>query len=331
MGEPAGIGGEIALKAWLARFDSGQAFFVIDDPARLDRLAVASGLNVPIARIDSPAEALGRFNHALPVLALSAPVHAVPGRPDGGNAPMVIESIERAVLLARRGAVGAIVTNPIQKSVLYDAGFKHPGHTEFLAALTDVQYPVMLLAVPGLRIVPITVHVALAAVPGLLSVDLIVRTGLTVATALRTDFGIARPRLAVSGLNPHAGEGGRLGTEDRDIVAPALARLRAEGIEAIGPLPADSMFHPAARATYDVALCMYHDQALIPLKTLDFEHGVNITLGLPIVRTSPDHGTALDIAGSGRASATSLLAALETAATIARHRAAMPTRDGAPE
>ena len=326
MGEPAGIGGEIALRAWLQRAGR-RPFFMLDDPRRLRRIAEALRLPVPIRPIGEAAEAMAEFDTALPVLPLSVPVDAEPGRPEPRHAAMVLESITRAVALTQSGAAAAIVTNPIQKSVLYAAGFSHPGHTEFLAALTGAPQPVMLLAVPGLRVVPVTVHVPLARVPGLLSVERIQRIAHGVADGLVADFGIARPRLAFAGLNPHAGEDGALGLEDREIIAPALARLRAEGIDAIGPLPADTMFHAAARATYDVALCMYHDQALIPLKTLDFEHGVNITLGLPVVRTSPDHGTALDIAGKGQASPASLLAALDMAAQLANHRAAAQGRE----
>jgi len=319
MGEPAGIGGEIALAAWQQRASAGLApFFIIDDPARLAALARRLGLDVPLLRIDAPGETAARFAEALPVLPLAQPVVAEPGRLDPANAPAVLESIRRAVGLARAGEASAVVTNPIHKQVLMEAGFHHPGHTEFLAELTEAaRAPVMMLACPELRVVPVTIHMPLRRVPEILTTDRIVETGYTTAEGLRRLFGIARPRLAVAGLNPHAGEGGQLGTEDDAVVRPAVERLRRDGIEAFGPLPADTMFHAAARRGYDAALCMYHDQALIPIKTIDFEGGVNVTLGLPIIRTSPDHGTALDIAGKGKASPASLLAALRMAAAMA--------------
>jgi len=321
MGEPAGIGGEIALKAWLRRGEGIPVFAIIDDPRRLDALARTLGLAVPVRVIAGPGEAASVFAAALPVLAqpLSAPV--VPGRPSPATAPAVIAAIERAARLALAGEAGAIVTNPIQKKPLYDAGFAHPGHTEFLGALAELEAPpAMMLAAEELRVVPVTIHRPLAEVPKALSTAEIVRIGAIAAAALERDFGIARPRLAVAGLNPHAGEAGALGTEDAGIVAPAVAALRAAGIDATGPLAADTMFHPAARARYDAALCMYHDQALIPIKTLAFDRAVNVTLGLPFIRTSPDHGTALDIAGKGVASPDSLVAALKLAAAMAAHR-----------
>jgi 4-hydroxythreonine-4-phosphate dehydrogenase len=235
----------------------------------------------------------------------------------------VIESIERAVALVQAGEASALVTNPINKKVLHGAGFRHLGHTEFLAELAGGRaHPVMMLTCPELRVVPVTVHVPLGRVPGLLSRELIVSTGRIVAAALRGDYGIAHPRLALAGLNPHAGESGALGSEDEEVVVPACQELMQEGIDVTGPLPADSMFHREARDRYDAALCMYHDQALIPLKTLDFYRGVNVTLGLPFVRTSPDHGTALGIAGTGKAEPSSFIAALEEAAMIARSRRA---------
>jgi 4-hydroxythreonine-4-phosphate dehydrogenase len=320
MGEPAGIGGEIALAAWEALKNEGPAFFAIDDPARLMGLAAVLGRSVAVAAISAPEEAASWFAKALPVLPLPLAVPAVAGRPDTRNAPVVISAIERAVSLALAGHAAAVVTNPISKAALYAAGFAHPGHTEFLAALTGVAQPVMMLASPDLRVVPVTVHVALRAAIAMLSAELIVRIGRIVAAALARDFGIAHPRLAVAGLNPHAGEEGALGSEDRDIIAPAIAQLAAEGIAAQGPFPPDTMFTAAARARYDAALCMYHDQALIPLKTLDMTHGVNVTLGLPIVRTSPDHGTAFDIAGKGCADPASLVSALRLAAAMATQR-----------
>ncbi|MBP2303006.1 4-hydroxythreonine-4-phosphate dehydrogenase PdxA [Azospirillum picis] len=333
MGEPAGIGGEITLKAWMARAGDGAPpgglppFFVIDDPARLAALAAGLGLAVPVRAIASPAEAPALFGHALPVLPveLSAPVQA--GRPDPANGAAVIAAIDGAVALVRGGEAAAVVTNPIQKSALYAAGFRHPGHTEYLAHLAGMaEEPIMMLAAADLRVVPVTIHVALRDAVDRLSTEAIVHAGRVTAAALARDFGIARPRLAVAGLNPHAGEGGAMGREDIDIVAPAVAALRAEGIDASGPRPADTMFHAAARRGYDAALCMYHDQALIPVKTVDFDGGVNVTLGLPFVRTSPDHGTALDIAGSGVASPGSLIVALATADRMARNRRAATSR-----
>ncbi len=342
MGEPAGIGGEIALQAWRAARRDGSSdspgaaaaadstpprFFVIDDPARLAALAARLRLDTPVETISTPGETCTVFSRALPVLALDLPGSAEPGHPDPANAPAVIASIERAAALVRDGAAAALVTNPIQKEVLYAAGFGYPGHTEFLAALADCSTPpVMMLACPGLRVVPVTVHLPLAAAIASLSKDAVVHAGRVTAAALRDDFGIVRPRLAVAGLNPHAGEGGALGSEERDLIGPACETLRQDGIEVTGPVPADSLFHSGARQGYDAALCMYHDQALIPLKTIDFAHGVNITLGLPFVRTSPDHGTALDIAGKGRADPSSLKAALASAGRMAAARAAARRR-----
>jgi len=327
MGEPAGVGGELTLKAWLARRAARDAlpFFAIDDPVRLRHLAQRLSLAVDIVEIDTPAGTAGTFARALPVLKQPLAVAARPGHLDVRNAAAVIASIERAATLARDGRASAMVTNPIQKKTLQEAGFPHPGHTEFLAALggsagrpADV---VMMLACRELRVVPVTIHVALRQAVEALSTDLIVRAGRIAAHALRRDAGLDAPRLAVAGLNPHAGEGGTMGDEDQRIVAPAVAALRAEGIDATGPMPPDTMFHAAARARYDLALCMYHDQALIPIKTIDFAGGVNVTLGLPFIRTSPDHGTALDIAGTGSADPSSFLAALDMAADMAHRRA----------
>jgi 4-hydroxythreonine-4-phosphate dehydrogenase len=320
MGDPAGIGGELTLRAWLSRTTS--PFFVLDDPERLKALAERLSLRVPVREIAFASEAIAVFADALPVLPIHLAAPAPPGRPDPANAPAVIASIERATALALDGEAGAVVTNPINKAALYAAGFSHPGHTEFLAALTGVPgQEVMMLAAPALRVVPVSVHVSLRDAIAMLDTPRIVAAARTTAAALRRDFGIAKPRLAVAGLNPHAGEQGALGAEDAAIVAPAIAALRAEGIDATGPYPPDTMFTEAARASYDAAICMYHDQALIPLKTLDMHHGVNVTLGLPIVRTSPDHGTAYDIAGTGRADATSLIAALAMAGAIVAQRA----------
>ncbi|MBL8671234.1 MAG: 4-hydroxythreonine-4-phosphate dehydrogenase PdxA [Alphaproteobacteria bacterium] len=340
MGEPAGIGGEIALAAWALRRRTLPPFLMIDDPARLAALAHRIGLDVPIEPVDGPEDAAAIFLDRLPVMPLPLPAVPVPGRIDPRNGPAVIAAIERAVALVRSGRAAAVVTNPINKRALYDCGFRFPGHTEFLASLAGGDaHPVMMLAserVEGgaFRVVPVTVHQPLAEAARTLSTDLIVRTGRIVARALRELEGIAAPRLAVAGLNPHAGEAGALGSEDGAVIAPAVAQLQADGIAARGPLPADTMFHADARATYDAALGMYHDQALIPLKTLDFHGGVNATLGLPFVRTSPDHGTALDIAGKGVARSDSLEAALLMAARMAANlaRAAMraETRDGQP-
>lgn len=322
MGEPAGIGGEITLEAWARRNEVPvPCFFVLDDPDRLRALAASLRIDIPIQPVATPAEAAAVFPSALPVFPVPLAVPSSPGRPDPANAPMVCRSIELAVALVQAGEAAAVVTNPIHKGVLYEAGFKFPGHTEYLADLAGIKTPpVMMLACPGLRVVPVTIHVSLKDAIASLTTGLIVEMGRITAEGLRRDFGIDRPRLAVAGLNPHAGEGGGMGREDIEIVRPAVEALLAEGIEAFGPLPPDTMFTPDARAGYDAALCMYHDQALIPLKTIGFDQGVNITLGLPFVRTSPDHGTAFDIAGRGVASESSLLAALATAAEMAAAR-----------
>nr|WP_255616645.1 4-hydroxythreonine-4-phosphate dehydrogenase PdxA [Microvirga puerhi] len=319
-GDPAGIGPELTLKAWLQRKEARlPPFAILTDPVFLTRVAETFGWDVPIQSV-APEEAVSVFDTALPVIPLLANVSANSGKPDPSNARSIIESIETAVTLVRNGAGAAVVTNPIAKHVLYQAGFTHPGHTEFLASLAsdggDTPHPVMMLWSETLAVVPVTVHIPLASVPMALTTDLIVRTGRIVARDLRSRFGIAHPRLALAGLNPHAGENGTMGREDDDIVAPAIAALRAEGIEATGPLPADTMFHARARSRYDAALAMYHDQALIPIKTIAFDDAVNVTLGLPFVRTSPDHGTAFDIAGKGLARPDSLMAALGLAAHL---------------
>ena len=322
MGEPSGIGPDISLAAWLRR-DTAKVppFFLLACPGLIRQRARLLGADVPIREIATPHEAASVFPDALPVLPLGRSVQAKPGRPDPANAKAVLESIETATELFTQGAASAIVTNPIQKATLYEAGFEHPGHIEFFEFLAGhFAFAVMMLAVPGLRVVPVTVHKPLAAVPKALTTDLIVRTGRTVAASLKDDFGIAAPRLAVAGLNPHAGEAGTIGGEEIEIIAPAVAVLRAEGIDVSGPRPADTLFHKEARAFYDAALCMYHDQALIPLKTINFHEGVNVTIGLPFVRTSPDHGTALDIAGTGKADPRSLIAALKLGRDIARAR-----------
>jgi len=322
LGEPAGIGPDITLSTWQRRSDSAvPPFYVLGDPSFLAARAHTLGLDVPIA-VGEPADAPASFAKALPVVDLDVPVTAAPGHPDASSAPAAIAAIRRAVDDVLSGTAHAMVTNPVAKSVLYKAGFEDPGHTEFLSRLAKAAtgipaQPVMMLWSPELAVVPVTIHIPLHEVPERLTRDLIIVTGRIVAHDLIEKFGITKPRLALAGLNPHAGEDGTLGDEDRTVVAPAVAQLQAEGIDARGPLSADTMFHAAARASYDVALCMYHDQALIPIKTLAFDHGVNVTLGLPFVRTSPDHGTAFDIAGTGRADPSSLIAALKLAARLA--------------
>ena len=323
MGEPAGIGGEIALQAWLRRDEGVPPFYLIDDPDRLAALARRLGWNVKLRALAAPAEASAVFAEALPVVPIGGVPCAGSGRPDIADAPLVIGAIEAAVGDVCAGRAAALVTNPINKEALYRAGFRHPGHTEYLGELAGMTMPpVMLLACPELRVVPVTIHLALRQAIEHLSSAAIEHAGRVTDAALRRDFGLAAPVLAVAGLNPHAGEGGALGDEDGDIVAPAIAALRATGIDARGPLAADTMFHAAARRGYDAALCMYHDQALIPVKTLDFDGAVNVTLGLPFIRTSPDHGTAFDIAGQGIARPDSLIAALRLAAEMAARRAA---------
>jgi 4-hydroxythreonine-4-phosphate dehydrogenase len=321
MGDPAGIGPEVTLAAWEA-LRGGHPFAVIADPDHLAALAATLGRAVPVRAVEGMAEAAALFSRALPVLPelLAAPV--VPGQADARHAPAIVASVERAVALARSGAAAAVVTNPLAKTTLLDAGIGHTGHTMWLKDLAGGGTPVMMLAGPMLRVVPVTVHIPLADVPRALTTEAIVTAGRITAAALAADFGLAAPRLAIAGLNPHAGESGTVGREEIDVIAPAVAQLQAMGIAATGPHPGDSLFHAAARATYDAALCMYHDQALIPIKALDFANAVNVTLGLSIVRTSPDHGTAYGIAGTGRADPTSLIAALVMAAEIAARRGA---------
>jgi 4-hydroxythreonine-4-phosphate dehydrogenase len=321
LGEPAGIGPDITLKAWLRRAELNlPPFYVRGDCALLRDRARTLGLDLRLAEI-SPDDAPAAFADALPVVATGAAATARPGQPDDSSANAAIASIRQAVDDVVAGRAAAVVTNPIAKSVLYRAGFRHPGHTEFLAELAATggraPQPVMMLWSETLAVVPVTIHLSLRDAIAQLSTDLIISTARIVAAGLKSRFGIARPRLALSGLNPHAGEDGSLGTEDLAIVKPAVDALRAEGIDVRGPLPADTMFHEAARKTYDCAICMYHDQALIPIKTLAFDDGVNVTLGLPFIRTSPDHGTAFDIAGTGRANPSSLVAALRLAARMA--------------
>jgi len=325
LGEPGGIGPDITIAAWLRRRElTLPPFIFAGNPALLRRRAEALGEG--IATIDvEPENAAEAFAKAIPCLAGASPVTGEPGRLTVSDAPAVVASIRASVALVAAGRAAAVVTNPIQKKALNAIGFPFPGHTEFLGALSSELFgieadTVMMLAGADLRVVPLTIHIPLRQVPDAISADRILRTGRIVARALIEKFGIAAPRIAVSGLNPHAGEEGMLGSEDAAIVAPGVAALRNEGIDAIGPLPADTMFHKAARETYDAAICMYHDQALIPIKALAFDEAVNVTLGLPFIRTSPDHGTALSLAGTGKARADSLIAALSLAARMARPR-----------
>ncbi|KXV71298.1 4-hydroxythreonine-4-phosphate dehydrogenase PdxA [Acetobacter cerevisiae] len=313
-GDPAGIGPEITVKAWQALRESGPAFVFLGDPALLETEA-------PVRVLGNIHEARTVFRDAIPVLPLSLAVPVTPGAPDSRNAGSVIDSITQAVRLVQAGEASAVVTNPISKDVVKQAGFTHPGHTGYLAELCGVPgQDVMMLAGPSLKVVPVTVHVALRKAIEQLTPELIIRTARTTVQGLKRDFGLTNPRVAVAGLNPHAGEGGLMGREELDCIIPAIRTLQDEGMTIFGPLPPDTMFTPDARARYDVALCMYHDQGLIPLKTLDMAEGVNITLGLPIIRTSPDHGTAFDIAGTGKADPSSLLAALRLAAELAENR-----------
>lgn len=324
-GDPSGIGPEIALRAWAALRDAGPAFAIYGDPDWFAHEADRLGLPAP-QTIDHPSEArdlIGRRPAIIPVPLEATPV---PGRPSAANAQGVIAAIERACADGVSGAARGIVTCPIAKSVLYEAGFTFPGHTEFVAHLTreaavsGPRGPIMMLAAPGLRVSLVSIHLSLRDALAALSVERIIHTAQVTAQALKTDFAIERPRLAVAGLNPHAGEGGALGREEIEIVAPAVERLRAEGLDVSGPLPPDTLFHAEARARYDAAICLYHDQGLIPVKTLDFHGGVNVTLGLPVVRASPDHGTAFDIAGTGAARPDSLIAALKLAGEMGRNR-----------
>lgn len=323
MGEPSGVGPEVTLKAWLRRSAGVPPFVAISDADHLKDLADRLGLDVPVQRVDRAAEASSVFAQALPVAHHPLPVPIRFGHPDARTADAVIASIEQAVGLVTEGGASAVVTCPIQKNALYEAGFRYPGHTEFLESLAGGQAAaVMMLAGPTLRVVPVTVHVSLQDAVRQLTTQSIVNISLSTARALTTDFGIREPVLAIAGLNPHAGEQGSLGREDAEVVAPAVQILRDQGLSVLGPVPPDTLFTPLARSGYDVAICMYHDQGLIPLKALDFDKAVNVTLGLPFVRTSPDHGTALDIAGTGRASEESLVAAMCMAWDIAARRAA---------
>jgi len=328
MGDPAGIGAEITLRAWLERSDRGLGPFVVyGDRQVFAERARLLGLPVPIADVDAPGEAVELFGSALPVLHSPLPARVTPGVGDSANAAGIVAAIEAATAAVVRGEAAALVTNPIAKHVVKSPDFPFPGHTEFLAALAERHtgrhfHPVMMLASHELRVVPLTVHCALAEVPKAITRGLIFETTRTTYAALKRDFGISAPRIAIAGLNPHAGEAGTMGREEIETIAPAIADLRAEGLSVTGPHSADTLFHAAARRGYDAVIAMYHDQALIPLKTLGFDEGVNVTLGLPFVRTSPDHGTAFDIAAEGRASAHSFIEALKLASSIVAARAA---------
>ncbi|MGN7161417.1 4-hydroxythreonine-4-phosphate dehydrogenase PdxA [Sphingomonas sp. SAFR-052] len=320
MGDPAGIGPEVIAKAWERRDSEAlPCFFAVGDVR-----AVSAVWNGPVERIDDPRDAAAVCGRALPVVSVVDGDAIVPGRPDIGGARCALQSLELAAGLARSDAASGLVTAPVSKAELYRIGFDYPGQTEFVAERCGVarENAVMMLAGPTLRVVPLTIHEPLAAVPQVLTIDLLVSRARATARGLMRDFGIAAPRLALAGLNPHAGEGGAIGREEIEVMIPAVEQLRAEGIDIVGPLAADTMFHPRARARYDAALCAYHDQALIPIKTLHFDDGVNITLGLPIVRTSPDHGTAFDIAGQDLAEPGAMIAAIRMAGEAAARRAA---------
>lgn len=322
-GEPAGIGPDVTLMSWARRDEMGlPPFYVRGDPEFFRARAARLELDVPV-KAATPETAASLFDWALPVVPTGAPMADLPGEPVPETGTAVIASIDACVEDVRTGAATAVVTNPIAKKVLYDAGFRHPGHTEYLGELASrfapgPFLPVMLLAGPKLMVVPVTIHVSLVSVPTLLTAELIADTARIVHRDLVSRFGLASPRIAVAGLNPHAGEGGTMGTEDRDLIAPVLEILKREGINVTGPWPADTLFHDEARATYDVVLGMYHDQVLIPVKTVGFDDTVNATLGLPFVRTSPDHGTAFDIAGTGKAKPDSFAAALRMAAALSQ-------------
>ncbi len=320
MGDPAGIGPELALAAWRDQ-TPGARFVVFAPPSVLAAAAKRAGFAVRIIETD-PAGAGVAFSKGLPVIPLINAVQDAPGRPSATNAAATVELIERAVEAVHQGHARAVVTNPIAKATLYEVGFKYPGHTEYLGALAKAwgapAFPVMMIWSEALKVVPVTIHIPLAEAPKTLTAELIIETARVVDRDLRARFGVPRPRLAVAGLNPHAGESGAMGREEITIIGPAVEALKAEGIDVIGPLSADTMFHQKARARYDVALTMYHDQGLIPVKTLAFDEGVNVTLGLPFVRTSPDHGTAFDIAGKGLANPASLIAALKLADRLTR-------------
>ncbi len=319
MGDPAGIGPEVVAKAWALRaLHDLPPFFAVGDVRAIEKV-----WDGPVERVSAPSDALALFGTALPVLSIQDAGDINPGHPDVDGARCALHALELAVGLTRSGAAGALVTGPVSKAQLYHIGFTDPGQTEFVAERCGIsrENTVMMLAGPSLRVVPITTHLPLNDVSAMLTIDLIVAKARVTARGLTRNFGIENPRLALAGFNPHAGEQGSMGREEIDILMPAVALLREEGIDIVGPLAADTMFHPRARARYDAALCCYHDQALIPLKTLHFDDGVNMTLGLPIVRTSPDHGTAFDIAGKDLAQPGATIAAIQLAASAAARRA----------
>jgi 4-hydroxythreonine-4-phosphate dehydrogenase len=320
LGDPAGIGPEVVAKAWDSRRTlTVPPFVAVGDPRSLSEV-----WDGPIAIVSDPAEAREAFESGLPLLAVPAAAASTPGAPTTAGAHCSLDSLELAVGLARSGSCAGVITGPVSKQQLYSIGFSHPGQTEFVAERCGISPSnvAMMLAGPSLRTVPVTTHLPLRDVPAALTSALIEARGRVTLRGLQRSFGISEPTLAVAGFNPHAGEGGALGSEETEVIEPAIAALRAEGWDVTGPHPADTMFHLSARARYDAALCMYHDQALIPLKALHFEEGVNLTLGLPIVRTSPDHGTAFDIAGQDRADPRAMAAAMRMAASCARHRLA---------
>lgn len=317
MGEPSGISAEITFKAWRDHRGDLAPFFVIDDPLRLNEVSSSLGWEIDISVIDDPGETFNYFATSLPVLPVGSRVKGILAQPNSANHDAILDSIKKATVMALSGKVGAIVTNPINKSVLQNTEFSFPGHTEFLAYLANSKsQPVMMFNSEILRVVAVTRHVSLHNAIKQLSAKLIIDTAETTLSALKCNFGIDKPRIAIAGLNPHAGEEGAMGQEEITIIKPAIENLNRKNYIALGPLPADTLFHNSARESYDVALCMYHDQALIPVKTLDFDRAVNVTLGLPFIRTSPDHGTALDIAGTGKAQETSLVAALKLASEM---------------
>ena len=323
-GEPAGIGTEITLKSFAGPLrDADLPVCLMEDPDRMSQLADQLGLDISITGISAPEDAMHLPADTLGILPVTWAADPRPGMTDTRNAPAVIDAIRDAAAFAQQGRASAIVTNPIHKSVLIEAGFEHPGHTEFLGSLAPERDggPVMMLACDALRVMPLTVHIALRDVAGMLNSADILAKGRLLAEALRDFFGVDNPRIAVCGLNPHAGENGQFGDEDSRIIAPAISTLQKDGIDAFGPLSADTLFHAEARKTYDAVLGMYHDQVLIPIKTLDFDGGVNVTLGLDFIRTSPDHGTALDIAGTGMARPDSMTSAIRLAANMARRKA----------
>lgn len=314
LGDPAGIGPEIILKAFDALKDAGQPFFVVGGFDVLRGCTKVYGLSSKIIAIAEVSEAQDAFAQGLPVLA-GADANYTPGQPDEEGAALALHSLAEAVRAVLLGDASALVTAPVSKAQLGKVGFDYPGQTEFLGSVCGLapEDAVMMLAGPTLRTVPLTVHVPLADVPGLLSPELIEHKAQIVERALKRDFGISAPRLAISGLNPHSGEDGQFGDEEQRIITPAIEALKAKGLNAFGPVPGDALFTPLLRPTYDAALCMYHDQALIPIKALEFDQGVNVTLGLPIIRTSPDHGTAFDIAGTGKADASAMIASIRMA------------------